>query len=200
LGDITAVNIKDSANQQHTAGILFVSPSRMNIYIPAGVATGPATISFPTTGLPVGVGTAALRIVNVSIQPVAPGLFSASGSGKGVAAARAVQVTIPTQIQSPVPVFVCDAPGTCAAVPINVGLDAPVYVTFYGTGIRGAKSVMVTIGNTALQALYAGPQGQTPGLDQVKVALPITLRGSGLVDVTIAADGVKSNSVQLSIQ
>jgi len=182
------------------AGILFVSPSQMNIYIPPSIASGPATILFPTTGLPPGAGTAALRSVNVNIQLVAPGLFSAARSGTGVAAATAVRVVIPTQVQSPVPVFDCDAASTCTGVPIALGVDAPVYVSFCGTGIRRAKSVMVMIGNTAVQPLYAGPQGQYPGLDQVNVVLPIALRGSGLVSVTVAADGVQSNPVQLSIQ
>jgi uncharacterized protein (TIGR03437 family) len=200
LGDISVVYVKDSANQQPMAGILFVSPSQMNIYIPPSIASGPATILFPTTGLGPGAGTAALRSVNVNIQLVAPGLFSAAGSGTGVAAATAVRVVIPTQVQSPVPVFVCDAASICTGVPIALGVDAPVYVSFYGTGIRGAKSVMAMIGNTAVQPLYAGPQGQYPGLDQVNVVLPIALRGSGLVSVTVAADGVQSNPVQLSIQ
>jgi uncharacterized protein (TIGR03437 family) len=59
---------------------------------------------------------------------------------------------------------------------------------------------MVMIGNTTVQPMYAGPQGQYPGLDQVNVILPIALRGSSLVSVTVAADGVQSNPVQLSIQ
>lgn len=200
LGDIPVVYVKDSNGQQSMAGILFISPSQMNIYIPAGVAPGPATVSFPFTGLPPGVGTAALRSAGVVIQTVAPGLFSASGTGTGVAAAAGVRVVLPTQIQSPVPVYQCVAPSNCAAIPIDVGVDAPVYLSFFGTGIRAAKSVTVTIGNTTVQPLYTGPQGQYPGLDQVNVLLPISLRGSGHVDVTVTADGVKSNPVQLSIQ
>src|SRR5215472_10517082 len=129
LGDISAVLVTDSANQQTMAGILYISPSQMNIYIPAGAATGPATIRFPTTGLPPGVGTAALRSVNVNIQPAAPGFFSAAGSGAGVAAATALRVVIPTQTRSSVPVFACDAQSRCTPVPIDVGVDAPVYVS-----------------------------------------------------------------------
>jgi len=203
LGDISAVLVTDSANHQMMAQILFISPSQMNIYIPAGLAPGAGTVSFPVTGLPLGVGTAARRVVPVNIQTVAPALFSISGTGSGVAAATAVRVVIPTQIQSPVPVFICDAPATCAAVPIDVGVDAPVYLSFYGTGIRGAGSlanVSVTIGTTTVQPIYAGPQVQTPGLDQVNVPLPISLRGSGLVNVTVTVNGVKSNAVQINIQ
>ena len=58
----------------------------------------------------------------------------------------------------------------------------------------------VNIGSTSVKATYAGPQTQTPGLDQVNFPLPLSLRGSGIVNVTVTADGVTSNTVQLSIQ
>jgi uncharacterized protein (TIGR03437 family) len=174
----------------------------MNIWIPPGVAAGPATISFPVTGLPPGVGAAALRSVPVTIQKVAPGLFSADGTGTGVAAASAVSVAIPMQTQSPVTVFTCDTKG-CAASPIDVGIDRPVYLTLYATGVRGASSpdnVLVTIGTTTVKPTYAGPQMQIPGLDQVNVPLPLSLRGSGLVNVRVTVDGIRSNAVQINIQ
>ncbi len=203
LGDISVVYITDANNHSQMAGIGFISPSQMNIYVPAGVAPGPATVQFPVTGLPPGVGTAALRTVAVNIHQVAPGLFTASGSGSGVAAASAVRIAIPSEVQSPVPVFVCDPAAGCGAVPIDLGLDTPVYVSLYGTGIRGASSpsnVSVTIGNTSVQPTYAGPQGQTPGLDQINFPLPLSLRGAGLVNLTVTVDGVVSNTVQLAIQ
>jgi uncharacterized protein (TIGR03437 family) len=200
LGDITVVDVADSAGQTRMAGILFISPSQMNIYIPAGVAPGPATVSFPVTGLPPGQGTPQLRNVAVNIQKTAPALFSAAGTGQGVAAATAVQEVISTQIQSPVPVFLCNQPANCAAVPIALGVDTPIYVSLFGTGIGSANSVTVNVGTVQIQPLYAGTQGQYPGLDQVNFGLPLTLRGAGLVNVTITADGVTSNLVQLAIQ
>src|SRR5579872_6194163 len=38
LGDMPVVWVTDSANQKQMAGILFISPSQMNIYIPPGIA------------------------------------------------------------------------------------------------------------------------------------------------------------------
>ena len=200
LGDISVVYVKDSVGQSQMAGILFISPSQMNIYVPARVAPGQATVSFPATGLPPGAGAAALRIVNVSIQKTAPGLFSATGTGTGVAAATAVRIAIPSPNQTPVPVFQCDQAANCVPVPIALGVDTPIYVSVFGTGIRNASSVMVNIGNTSVQPSYAGPQGQYPGLDQVNFPLSLNLRGGGLVNVTVTADGVTSNAVQLDIQ
>ncbi len=203
FGDISVVQVTDSAGTQKQAEILFVSSGQMNVYLPAGLAPGAGTIAFPTTGLPPGVGTAALRVVPVTIQKAAPALFSAAGTGSGVAAATAVRVTIPTQIQSPVTVYQCTGAANCQAVPIDTGLDAPVFLSLYGTGIRGASSqaaVSVKIGDTTISPSYAGPQPETPGLDQVNVPLPLALRGAGLVNVTVTVDGATSNAVQLSFQ
>lgn len=203
FGDVSSVMVTDSANVQRPAQILFISPTQMNIYIPAGLATGPGTVTFPVTGLGPGIGTAALRVAEVNIQKVAPALFSASGTGAGVAAASGVRVVIPTQAQSPVLVYQCDSVEGCQPVPISLDVDTPVYLSFYGTGIRGASSlsnVSVTIGSVMVAPIYAGPQMQTPGLDQVNVPLSLSLRGAGLVNVTVTVDGVTSNAVQIAIQ
>jgi len=202
LGDVSVVYVADSSSQMPMASLLYVSPSQINIWIPPGVVPGPATIKFPVTGLPLGVGTAALRTVPVTIANVAPALFSANGTGAGVAAASALRITIPTQFQTPVPVFSCNA-GACSADPLDLGLDAPLYLSLYGTGIRRASSpdaVQVTIGYIVIKPSYVGPQLQTPGLDQVNVPLPLSLRGSGLVNVRVTVDGVTSNPVQIAIQ
>lgn len=202
LGDISVVWITDAANQKQMAGILYVSPTQMNIYIPAGLVPGPATIQFPFTGLPPGAGTAALRSVQVAIQPTAPGLFSANGTGQGPAAATGIRIAIPSQLQSVVPVFTCQLTSKCTTVPIAMGIDTPIYLSLYGTGIRGAgqDNIVVTIGNTMLKPSYAGSQLQIQGLDQVNFPLPLTLRGAGTVDVKVTALGFTSNAVQVTIQ
>jgi uncharacterized protein (TIGR03437 family) len=172
LGDMPFVTITDSAGQLQSVPLIYVSPNQMNIWIPAGTAAGPATLAFPITGLPPGFGTAALRQLPFIVEQTAPALFSADGSGAGVAAATGVRVVIPTQIQSPVPVFQC-VPAGCTAVGINLGVDTPVYVTLYGTGIRGASALS---------------------------SVPLTLRAIGLTNVSATVDGVTSNAVQILIQ
>ena len=137
------------------------------------------------------------------MQPVAPALFSMSGTGSGVAAALAVAVQAGNpQLQTPVPVFQCGDQG-CRAVPIVLGVDQPVYVSFYGTGIRNRSAlpnVTVTINGMSLPALYAGPAPNFVGLDQVNVGLPLTLRGSGETNVSLTVDGQTSNTVTIHVQ
>jgi len=138
-----------------------------------------------------------------TVQAVAPTLFSMSGNGSGVAAALAVAVEPANpQVQSPVPVFQCGG-AACAPVPIDLGVDRPVYVSFYGTGIRNRSSlgsVTVTINGVSVPVLFAGAVPDYMGLDQINVGLPLTLRGSGECNVVVKVDGQTSNTVTISIQ
>jgi uncharacterized protein (TIGR03437 family) len=126
-----------------------------------------------------------------------------NGNGTGVAAATAVRTQAGNpQIQGPVPVFQCTSSG-CVAVPIDTGLDTPVYLSLFGTGIRnnsGLAGVKVTIHGISVPVIYAGPQLSFAGLDQVNVALTLNLRGSGLSDVVLTVDGQTSNTVTINIQ
>jgi len=199
LGGMPGVSLVDSAGHNWSVPLIFVSPSQMNVWIPAGVATGPGTVEFPFTNVGPGV-TAALRLVPVNIQKLAPGLFTADGTGGGVAAASAVRIALANGTQFPIPVFTCDAADMCSAIPIDPGLDEPVYLSFYGTGIRGASNVTVTIAGQTFSPSYAGRQPSIPGLDQVNVPLSLNLRGEGLVNVVVMADGISSNAGQIDIQ
>ncbi len=126
------------------------------------------------------------------MQPVAPALFSMSSTGTGVAAALAVAVQASNpELQSPVPVFQCGS-GGCVSVPLALSTDRPVYLSLYGTGIRNRSSlgnVSVSIAGVNVPALYAGPASGFAGLDQVNVALPLSLQGAGESDVFIRVDG-----------
>jgi uncharacterized protein (TIGR03437 family) len=194
LGGVTLA-VTDSAGVQRNAPLLYVSPSQVNFLVPDNIA--PGTAIFAVAG-----GTAA-QSFTAAVQPVAPTLFSMSGTGSGVAAALAVAVQAGNpQLQSPVPVFQCGNTG-CVSVPIALGVDQPLYVSFYGTGIRNRSSlanVTVTINGVSVPVLYAGPAPNYVGLDQVNVGLLLALRGSGEANVVLTADGQTSNVVTINVR
>ena len=47
---------------------------------------------------------------------------------------------------------------------------------------------------------FAGLQTTYPGLDQVNVALPLSLRGAGESNVVLTVDGQVSNTVTIRVQ
>ena len=189
LGGVS-VMVKDSAGTSRPAGLYYVSPGQIDYVIPPATVSGVATVTVGTTV------SAAL------IGAVGPGLFSANGSGKGVAAAVAIRASADgAQVQ--VPVFQCGSSG-CASVPMDLGAPSDILVVeLYGTGIRGRSSlanVAAEIGGVPALVAYAGPQPQYAGLDQVNLYVPRSLAGSGEVPVVLTVDGVTAGVVTLNIK
>jgi uncharacterized protein (TIGR03437 family) len=169
------VSVRDSSGVVHSASVLYASSTQMNIEIPASVSLGAGMLT-------VGAQTAA-----VQIAMVAPGLFTLNSAGL----AAAIVVTVgPNNVQTFQSVL----------SPIDVS-SGPVYLSLYGTGIRGAgSSVSVAINGTNVPVTYAGAQGVIAGLDQVNVLLPSSLAGSGTVNVALTAAGIAANVVNIVIQ
>jgi uncharacterized protein (TIGR03437 family) len=194
LGGIT-LGIKDAAGNQSAAPLIYVSPGQINFEVAPGVAPGLATFTITN-------GSTSLTATG-NVQNVAPTLFSMNGKGTGVAAATAVQVQAANpQLQGPVQVFQCDSSG-CSATPIKLGVDTPIYLTLYGTGIRNRSSlsnVTATINSVSVPVQYAGAQPSFAGLDQVNVLLSLSLRGAGEVPVVVTVDGQSSNAVTVNVQ
>jgi uncharacterized protein (TIGR03437 family) len=194
LGGAT-LTVTDSAGTARAAPLMYVSPSQLNFVVPSGSATGLATFTIAN-------GNASLTTTGM-IQSVAPTLFSMNGDGRGVAAANALVVSAANpQLQSPVSVFQCVASG-CVPTPIQLSANTTVYLILYGTGIRNRSSlanVTATIGGTNVPVLYAGVQPSFDGLDQVNLTLPLSLTGSGAVNVVLTVDGQTANVVAINIQ
>jgi uncharacterized protein (TIGR03437 family) len=117
-------------------------------------------------------------------------------------AADAFVVTAASQIENQT-VFTCNPPAvrSCLGMPLNVGgATDTLYVELYGTGIRGAASVQCYVAGQSVPVLYAGQVAAYPGLDQVNISIPKSLKGSGDVRVYLVADGAVSNVVGLTIQ
>ena len=88
-------------------------------------------------------------------------------------------------------------------MPVALGADHTVYVSFYGTGIRNHSAlskVTVTIGGVEAPVQYAGAAPGFVGLDQVNVLVPLTLQGRGESNLVVTADGVISNMVTINVR
>ena len=188
LGGVT-VSITDSSRTTQSAPVQFVSPGQVNYIVPAGTASGIATITIGSSS-----GSA-------QIDTIGPGLYSMNGAGTGVGAAGAALYS-PDGTFTVVPVFQCTS--SCVSVPMSLGSSSQqLIVTFYGTGFRNLSptdTATVSIGGVAAQILYIGAQPQYPGLDQLNVVVPASLKGAGEVPVILTAGGQTANVVTINIQ
>jgi hypothetical protein len=190
----TTVTITDANGTVRQAPLYFVSPTQVNMLIPTNTAFGLATLTVTNPN-----GASASTIILVT--RTAPGLFTASQSGTGVAAAL-VQRVKSDGSQSIEQVVQFDSSGQPVPLPITVGGDS-IYLQFYGTGIRynpGLQKVTCTIGGQNAQVLYAGAAPGFAGLDQVNVALPANFSQKGTVNVVVTVDGQAANTVTLAFQ
>jgi uncharacterized protein (TIGR03437 family) len=185
LGGVT-VNITDSAGVTRAAPIQYVSSAQVNYLVPAGTASGIATVT-------IGASTGSAQI-----DSIGAGLYTINGT---IAAATAA-LYAPNGSNTPVNVFQCTT--TCTTVPMSLGpAGDSLVVTLYGTGFRNLtspSSASLTIGGVPAQILYIGAQPTYPGLDQVNVIVPSSLAGAGVVPVLLTVNGQTANAVTLSIQ
>ena len=175
-----SVTVTDSAGATRFAPLYYASPTQINFVVPAGTAIGAATVAF-----------AGYSLV-VTVVPVVPALYTADSSGHGLPAAQIVRVH-PDGTQSI---------DNVEAAPIVFGSDS-LYLVLYGTGIRNRTSldhVTCAMGGVNLPVTFAGAQSQYPGLDQVIVPLPVSLKGSGAASLFVTADGKPSNVVSITFQ
>ena len=190
----TSVKVKDSLGVERDAPIFFISPTQINFQIPPGTASGMATIMILSSVGGVSVST-------IEIVVVAPSLFSADSTGKGLAAAQ-VQRSTSTAFESVVKFDL--SRGQFAALPIDLSSqNEQAFLILYGTGIRLRSSlnqVTAKIGSLTLPVDYAGSQNGYVGLDQVNVLLPRSLIGSGLIEVGLTVEGKVTNTVQIFVK
>jgi uncharacterized protein (TIGR03437 family) len=193
----TTARVKDSLGVERLAPLFFVSPSQLNLLLPAGTASGVASLNIYQDEELVATGA-------LNIAAVAPSLFSANASGQGVAAALAVRRKADgTQSIEPIAEWNA-ALGRFIAVPLDPGTEAEqVFLILFGTGWRahsGLAQVSASVGGLAAPVSFAGAQGQLTGLDQANVHLPRALAGRGEVEIRLTVDGQTANVVRVQIR
>ena len=199
LGGI-GVQVVDSTGKSAAAQILYVSAGQVNILMPAGTAAGTATINIIN-------GTGTVPSGTAQVEAAAPALFTANANGQGVVAATAYRTVLPSTLSGPVPVFACGtSAASCVSVPIDPGVDAPVTVTLYATGVRGRSAladVSLSIGGMSvpIQAITSfNDTDPLAGVDEVIFRLPLSLHGAGEVAVVLTVDGTASNAARINVQ
>ena len=190
----TSVRVIDARGAARQAGLFFVSPAQINFLVPPGTAEGVAEIQVRRNGERVTSG-------QLLVENIAPGVFSANGDGKGVAAAVAVIVQ-PDGSQQFQIVFDAGQPqGSRQAVPIDVAGSGQVYLSLFCTGLRNATEVTATVGGEPVGVFGPAPSPEFAGVDQINLGpLPPSLAGRGEAEIVITVDGVPANVVTVEIR
>jgi uncharacterized protein (TIGR03437 family) len=188
--DDTTVTLTDSAGVSRAALLFYVSPTQINCEIPDGAAPGAATVTIASRN-------GASQTAAIEIGAVSPGLFELNTSGLAAAWVLPVISGVAQNLQA---VYQSNS---FAVVPLPIHLgpaNEQVYLELYGTGIRNAKKVSVTVGGVNVPVLYSGAAGFA-GEDQVNIGpLPQSLAGQGSVNILLTADGQPANTVNVTIQ
>jgi uncharacterized protein (TIGR03437 family) len=193
----TTVRVKDSLGIERLAPLFFVAPTQINYQIPSGTIAGTATVT--VTG-----GNGAVSVGTLQIVSVAPGLFSANASGRGVPSGLVLRVKA-DGTQSFEPLAQLDAAQNLF-VPVPIDLGPPsdqVFLILYGTGFRARSSLAATavkLGGADAEVLYAGETLGFVGLDQLNLRVSRSLAGRGEVDVALLVDGSAANVVRVSFR
>src|SRR5215813_925101 len=194
--DGTSIGVRDANGTERAAGLFFVSAGQVNYLIPAGTVNGAATVTLRRNGVDTAQG-------NVTIDTIAPGLFTANTSGSGVPAAVLFRRRNGVDTFEPV-AQLNTTTNTFEPKEIDLGPDGDiVFLIAFGTGISGLSSLAgasATIGgtNAPIGAVIAAPGFE--GLTQINIFIPRSLIGRGLVDVVFTADTKQANTVQLKIK
>ncbi len=193
----TTVKVRDRMGNDRLSPLLFVSPTQVNYLTPSDTATGTALV-IVTSGDRI-IATGLVQIANV-----APGVFTADATGRGLPAALVLRIRADgSERYEPVARF--DATqNKFVALPIDLSLSTDqVFLTLYATGLRfrsALSAVSAKVGGLDTPVVYAGAQGTFVGLDQVNLLLSRSLAGRGDVDVALTVDGQAANAVRINIK
>ena len=193
----TSVIVRDSLGIERRAPLIFVSPGQVNYQMPAGTATGKATVVIAS-------GDGAVSAGDVTMSNVAPSLFGANSNGQGIAAAVLLRVKADGSQSYEAIAQYDQAQGRFIAKPIVFGAESEqLFLVIYGTGIRfhsGLASISATIGGVNSEVLFAGQSPDFVGLDQVNLRLSRSLSGKGLANIALSINGNAANPVSVEIQ
>ncbi len=194
LGGVS-VKVKDRNGVEYLAPLFYVSPTQVNYLMPSGLAVGGAIVTIIHDNMVVSTGP-------VTIETIAPGLFTANADGVGPAAANLLRIK-PNGDRSYEQIYNYDAvQKRYLAREITIGGDE-LFLELYGTGIRqniSLGTIQAKIGGIAAPVSYAGAQCCFVGVDQVNIKIPAAVAGKGLVNIELIVEGKPANIVQLNVK
>jgi uncharacterized protein (TIGR03437 family) len=158
--------------------LFYVSPTQINLLIPASASTGQTAMVITTAS-----GSTVTTLANVTQH--APGIFQIFGNRGAVI--NAVNGQLEPFVISGANTFL-----SIFATGLNTAANDSTQVAAYAQLFDGSIR--------PLDVQYAGPQGQYFGLDQVNINVPQDFDGIGEIDLFLICDTFESNHVPVVIR
>ncbi|MEO8028826.1 MAG: hypothetical protein ABI823_20260, partial [Bryobacteraceae bacterium] len=183
----TTISVRDSAGISRPATLSYASPTQVNFRLPETVAPGFGSVSITAQGKTVSAG--------IYVAVTYPHVFIKTAAA--FAAGYLQRIHNGTSTYEPLTVSNDGLSGS----PIDLGSDQDsIYLTLFFSGIADKPEVKATAGGIPADVIYAGPQGEYPGLSQCNLLLPRAIAGMGKVDVVLRVDGKMANPVNITVQ
>lgn len=171
------------------ADLLYISPTQINFHVPADLPPGKARIRLVRNGTQ-------LSDIETQVASASPGVFRVDVGG-GQFAPAGYGTLVSGSSQFPRSIYACPAGQGCSLVPISMGgASDQLYLTLYGTGLRGLRpqDLAISANGVTLPVEYLGAHSYFVGLDQINVRVPASLRNAGTVPLelrvgTLTVDG-----------
>ncbi len=191
-----SVSVREAAGSERLAGLIAVARGQISFVIPAATGTGAVTMLLTR-------GAALVASASVRIGTVSPGLFTANNSGDGAPAGFAVLVARDGSQKMDNLFEQFTGSSRYEPKPFDLGNTAEdVYVSLFGTGLRGApvSRVRAVMGGLQIPVQASQAHSTFEGLDQVNLGpLPRDLAGRlGQYDLDLTVDGLPANKVTLA--
>jgi len=192
LGGVEVETRDLAGGTRQSVGLTYAGTGQVNVHLPATTPSGARRVVVTIDGVEAAAG-------EIQVAPVAPGLFTADGSGTGAPAAYAALYRADGSVEAR-SVFSC-AGSICRPLDMDMGVAGDrLVLTLFGTGWRRAGLVTATVEGRTAEVLYAGAQTETPGLDQANIVIPRETQGRGEVTVFLTGDGLATNAVRISLR
>lgn len=176
---LATVVVKDAAETSFDALVQYTGKSQVNFVVPPNMQSGLASAR---------IETARNRFDGALIvEPVSPGLFTATAMGQGPADADAVTEE-GTQLT-----YACAGYKNCNTVRV----PQESVIVLRATGIRNARRIEAWIDGVSAIVESFGPDDEVIGQDRVRLRVPAGVQGRVLI--ILAADGIYSNSAQIEL-
>ena len=191
----TQVRVRDGTGIERLAPLFAVSSGQVNYLLPEETARGAAAVTIMRDGRAVGSGA-------IQVDTVAPGLFTANADGSGAPAGVVVRLSADGS-ETQQSVYDCSAgAGKCVPAPIDFARPGDeIILVLFGTGIRGRSALgavkTIPFLERYFEVLYAGPQNEYAGLDQINLRVKGRAELAGDVNLQLFIDGRVTNEVTL---